>query len=575
MSFPVREDFRPGEDDQALMVARDGFFEDVAASFSAARRLDNFNARTLFEDEIWSERLAEVEAAAGVRMQHPGSLSARAGRYIEGMMFPESAPENAGTRQDGYAHLESRIEALRQSSPELAEAIRPAQFWRDEMGRRAQVLDSRADQSGFWAALTGGVGAAFTDPVNLATAPLGAGASASRSLGVAVARAAGIEAAINTALEGANIPVANRWRQELGLDAITADEAKLRLGAAALFGGALGAGTEAGGRALASLTGRTLADGLDALAPDDPLARSASARLDEDARLADANPFDAGPEADALHRSRAQDAETVLRAPGSPEARLAAERLAAPLPDTAIVRVLTPIEAEQTQSRFALAYAETLASEEARLSGVIEALQDRLARDQSSDGVLRALLQRRDPGTLERLDAIAADLDGANSKRRAALERELEQITASFDDEVNAALIRRAGDRDGLEARLQAAREELRQVSAVRRRATAPARPAVQSRPEFMNEPPAPRVETLRAAPPPSPDAVDDAPAARRAQVQQLADAAPAARDQSYDADLFEIDEGVRTGRAVSGEEIETQIAADLSAIERFRGCVA
>jgi hypothetical protein len=425
MSFPIRETFRPGEDDAPLDHARDGFFEDVAASFSAARRLDNFNARAAFEDEIWTERLAEVEAAAGVRMQHPGSVSARVGRYIEGMMFPESAPEDAGRREDAYAQLESRIEALRQSSPELAEAIRPPQFWRDEMGRRARVLDQRANEAGFWSALAGGVGAAFTDPVNLAIAPFGAGASASRTLGVAVARAAGIEAAINVAAEAVNIPIADSWRQELGLEAFTAQEVGVRLGAAATFGGLIGAGGEALGR----LSGRTLAEGLDALAPDDPAARAASARLDEDARLVAANPFEAGPETDGLHRARAQDAETVLRAPDSPEARLAAERLA------------VPPEARPAQS--------------------------------------------------DLFDVLATD-----------------------------------------DYRLAA------------------------------------------SAPPPRPDAVDDAPGARRAQLAQLAEASPAQPARIYDADLFEMDESVRTGRAVTGEEIEVRIAADLSAIERFRGCV-
>lgn len=328
MSFPVRSEFQAGPEDRPLDHAPEGFFADVAASFSAMRRLDNFNARETFEDEIWRERLAQVEEASGVRLQHPGSIAARVGRWIEGRGFAGEVERGDAERGEDYAALERRIEELRASNPQYAEAIQPAEVWREEMQRRAAALEERASQSGFAASLTGGVGAAFTDPVNIATAPLG-GAGGARTIGGAIAKAAGIEAAINAGLEAANIPVANRWRQELGLDPITREEAAVRIAAGAGFGALLGAGSEGLAQGLGRLSGRSLAEGLNEIAPDDPATRAAAARLEDEAVLAEADPFRDAPDGADLHAQRAADAETVLTRPDAPEAETARARLAA------------------------------------------------------------------------------------------------------------------------------------------------------------------------------------------------------------------------------------------------------
>lgn len=332
MSFPIRSDLRLEETDGPLLFAPEGFFADVAASFAAARRLDNTNASHVFHDEIWDERLAEVEAAAGVRFQHPGSVPARMGRWIEGNIFPENEDNRAG-RPDDYAHLNRRIEELRASNPDYAAAIRPTEWWDDEMARRAAEFERRASQSDMAGAMVGNIGSIFTDPMFYALLPLG-WSNGGRSLGVAVARTMATEAVLGAGFEALTIPLANQWRDELGLDRISREEALIRIGAGAVFGAVGGGISEGLGHGLGRLSRGSLADGVDELASDNALARASADRLREDEAFSRLDPYQ---DLDGLARSHAElgaDADLALAAPDTPEGRAALDRLsAAPVVD--------------------------------------------------------------------------------------------------------------------------------------------------------------------------------------------------------------------------------------------------
>lgn len=107
--------------------------------------------------------------------------------------------------------------------------------------REFEETQSRAGPvTGFAGALAGGIAGAFTDPINLATLPLGAGAS------MGTIRAMGAEAIANMAIEAIEAPLVYKWQNELGFKygagEVTADILTAGIGGAAFTGIVRGAG---------------------------------------------------------------------------------------------------------------------------------------------------------------------------------------------------------------------------------------------------------------------------------------------------------------------------------------------
>jgi len=225
------------------------FTEQVEASFEAMRNLDNFNAESHLRDRIWQERIDEVESVTGVRLPHPNHIIPDT-IVDEVFMAVMGASDETGGRDMFVRNAEwlnRRIDELRAERPEYGTQIRDRDAWEEVMRDRAADIHARASEAEFIPGLIGGFGGAFTDPVNIATLPLG---FAGRT--VPIAKIALGEAAINAGVELANVPLANAWRQELGLDPITLEEGVYRVGGAALFGAVVGGGLPAAGRALDS-----------------------------------------------------------------------------------------------------------------------------------------------------------------------------------------------------------------------------------------------------------------------------------------------------------------------------------
>tara|TARA_R110002073_G_scaffold76548_3_gene185837 strand:- start:5396 stop:6631 length:1236 start_codon:yes stop_codon:yes gene_type:complete len=290
---------RPDTSDYAPMqILPRSFGDEVAASHRAMTHLTNSNARGLFHDRIWTDRIREVEAATGERLPHPfGVIRERfAEELVSTFLFSdEDDPETYRDRNVRF--LERRISEIREANPEAAERIHPPEWWEEEMRRRAAEIDEEASRSGLAAGLLGGISGAFRDPVNLATMPIG---GASRT----VLAAAGKEALINAGVELLNLPIENEWRQELGLDGLSFEDGVSRVAIGAGFGGVFGAGGKLIGDAFGRLTPRRQAQALRELVPDNEDARFAADMLDRQADFDEANPFGPGLENDALHTAR-------------------------------------------------------------------------------------------------------------------------------------------------------------------------------------------------------------------------------------------------------------------------------
>ncbi len=256
------------------------FVEEVRASWEAQRHINNFNAERHSRNEIWTERLATIQEATGVRLPHPNSFI----NEVDGPYLQRSDTRGRAPWERRAAYVEERIDELRQSRPEYAALIETSEVWEDRLRERVQGIELNTQDVGFVAGLAGGIGATLTDPVNVASLPFGGG---SRS----ILRTASQEAGINALIEAAGLPLESRWRQQMGLDELTLQDGLARVGTGALFGGVFGGG----GRALeigwSRLPWSEQARALRELAPDDPDARGLADLLEREADIDAANPF--------------------------------------------------------------------------------------------------------------------------------------------------------------------------------------------------------------------------------------------------------------------------------------------
>lgn len=114
--------------------------------------------------------------------------------------------------------LNSAIIQGREQDPARWQGIKTNDELREEKRNRARaamesyqdVVSRASSTSALAGSLVGGLGAAFTDPINVATLPFGATA------GMGILKAIKTEALLNAAVEAAEIPLVASWQKELG-----------------------------------------------------------------------------------------------------------------------------------------------------------------------------------------------------------------------------------------------------------------------------------------------------------------------------------------------------------------------
>lgn len=228
-------------------LAEPEFRRQVADGWEAGRRVINTNKVELLEEEETRRRLADIEKATGVKLPDPFGGApmdevdedAIRRQYTQGGM--RGGPTGLAIRDARIKAFEGRVEALRTRFPDAQ--IESREEMRAKMGARAQALEVQLKDAGV-PGFIGAFGAAFTDPVNLATLPFGGGGKS--VLGVALK-----EAGINIGVEAAITPFDQEQRRTLGLET-GARQAATNIALAGAFGfaggGAIRLGEKAFGR---------------------------------------------------------------------------------------------------------------------------------------------------------------------------------------------------------------------------------------------------------------------------------------------------------------------------------------
>lgn len=170
---------------------------------------------------------------------------------------------------------------------------------------------ARASVGGDIAAFAGAVVGGFSDPLNLATLPVG-------GAGGSIGRAVVIEGLLNAGVEAASLPFIASDRAELGRE-LTAGEAAVNVGAA-FVGGAAFTGAVRGAAPAARAVARGATSGTRALAQAfdktivQPTRAQLAARigLEREARAGETNPLPDTAAGAALHRERVDAAEQAL-----------------------------------------------------------------------------------------------------------------------------------------------------------------------------------------------------------------------------------------------------------------------
>lgn len=252
-----------GDAAERPMAPARGIGEKIARNFEAARRLDNLDGSSILYREEMQRRLDGIEAKTGRRLPNP--YRDQFDEVDEGQLYRQYRMPGMGPGSDLKARdaiQQARLRALEDQIDQLAKSypdIETRDRFRQSVSQRARDLGAQTEGTGLPGFL-GDVGAAFTDPIQLATMPLGGG---SRTiLGAAVK-----EAAINTAVETGLQPLVQANRAELGVDA-SWSAAGQNILAATVFGGLFGGGVKAGEKAYGRLTRRELIDATDALPED-------------------------------------------------------------------------------------------------------------------------------------------------------------------------------------------------------------------------------------------------------------------------------------------------------------------
>lgn len=242
--FAYDDDMAPPVGDAAPAPATD-----ARSTARAAREAAYLGGRVDSRDIAYRRAYEPIVEALNAPLRRAGGLtlvSPDAGQFIVnpyryGRPLDPVAEARGGTAPD-EDRLWAEIARRRKTNPGFLPGVpqTQAEFRRQVDARTAEELreaEDIASRGPLWARLLGGVVGGASDPVNIASLPLGAG-SAKTVLGTAIR-----EGLTNAGVELLMTPAIAARRAELGQDTSTGDVA-LNVGAAFTLGGMLGGGIE-------------------------------------------------------------------------------------------------------------------------------------------------------------------------------------------------------------------------------------------------------------------------------------------------------------------------------------------
>lgn len=226
-----------------------GLWENVTASFNEVRDTQQSNSQDRLLQNLREERSSMYREITGSALEPKnfGTLDPEfkmadvAPKYNEvhfrGGNFA-GIDNTLKKREIDEAVLNDHITRLRAKDPEKYKKL----LTTEEMGEAAKAkavesIEQRefaqrnaTDTDAFWGGFIGSVGGFMTDPLNVATLPLGAGA------GRTILSAMKIEAGVQATVEAAIQPSVVKWQEELGQEYGVGD-ALANIAGAAAFGG--------------------------------------------------------------------------------------------------------------------------------------------------------------------------------------------------------------------------------------------------------------------------------------------------------------------------------------------------
>lgn len=242
--FAYDDDMAPPVGDAAPAPATD-----ARSTARAAREAAYLGGRVDSRDIAYRRAYEPIVEALNAPLRRAGGLtlvSPDAGQFIVnpyryGRPLDPVAEARGGTAPD-EDRLWAEIARRRKTNPGFLPGVpqTQAEFRRQVDARTAEELreaEDIASRGPLWARLLGGVVGGASDPVNIASLPLGAG-SAKTVLGTAIR-----EGLTNAGVELLMTPAIAARRAELGQDTSAGDVA-LNVGAAFTLGGMLGGGIE-------------------------------------------------------------------------------------------------------------------------------------------------------------------------------------------------------------------------------------------------------------------------------------------------------------------------------------------
>jgi hypothetical protein len=274
---------------------RENLVELQAASAELQRFRDNFGAKEATLSEAYERRIAEIQAATGVALEHPFRKALSPGA------LPSLRPIAQGLeyRKDEKDAFQRRLTELQREHPAAAAAIRaeiPVEQDAVEITRGAAARFRTAEEAAKTAPaisrigreVIGGVEGGLRDEFNWYTMAVGGPLqSAARTMFGRIASRMATEAAINGGAEVIVQQRAEAWRREAGVES---PDYWTSVGLAAAFGGGFG-GAIQGSSEIFRVLGRSspkLEQALARAAKDGPtaedlriVAEAAGAKLDD------------------------------------------------------------------------------------------------------------------------------------------------------------------------------------------------------------------------------------------------------------------------------------------------------
>lgn len=287
------------------------FLGGLAASFEDSRRTRQFGAQDRLLQEQYERQIADIERETGERLFHPlldtvdqvEANNAERYRQLQQTGRGFSALVIAERQRANVAAFEKELSRLRVAYPQ-AQSL----YGRDELERRINryvaALRQRAAQAGPVSGFLGGIAGDLTDPVTLATLPVGL--SSKTILGAAV-REAGVNAVIEATLQ----PTLQQQEAAFGNQA-SLTQAGVSVATAGIAGGVFGGG----GKALQKSAGFVTREAMIRFgkASDDADLRAAALDLEREADI-EMLAIDIDAQAGPLEKGRAAEiVSTIERA---------------------------------------------------------------------------------------------------------------------------------------------------------------------------------------------------------------------------------------------------------------------